>query len=92
MTQDDDPKLEIEFIYSETCPDCPPAKEILEKVIEDFEGVNVEYIKVKNASEKLKEYDITHIPTVIIDGEVAHVETVEEKELRENIERKKEEI
>ncbi|MFP3871354.1 MAG: thioredoxin family protein [Candidatus Natronoplasma sp.] len=89
MTSDEDPKVEIDFIYSDTCPDCPPARQTLERVTKDFENVEVNYLRAKEALEKVDEHDITHIPTIIIDGEVAHVETVNDKELKENIEKSK---
>ncbi len=92
MTSEEDPKVEIDFIYSDTCPDCPPAKETLERVIKDLndDDIIVNYLRAKDAAKKVEKYDITHIPTVIIDGEVAHVETVSDKELKENIQKKKE--
>ncbi|MEF8873481.1 MAG: thioredoxin family protein [Candidatus Thermoplasmatota archaeon] len=90
MTSEENPRVEIDFIYSDTCPDCPPAREALERVIDDFnDDVNVNYLRAKDVPEKVDEHDITHIPTVIIDGEVAHVETVDEKELEEKIQKRK---
>lgn len=81
-------KVNIDFIYSDTCPDCPPARKTLERVVEDFDDVTVNYQRARDVPEKVDEHDITHIPTVIIDGEVSHVETVNDKELKETLEDK----
>ncbi len=81
--------VNIDFIYSDTCPDCPPAKKTVERVVKEFEDVEVNYLRAKDVPEKLDEYDITHIPTIIIDGEVSHVEVVNDKELKEKIQEKK---
>ena len=76
----------IEFIYSKTCPDCPPAKEIVERVKDDYEDLSVEYILAKNSPEIVDKYDITHVPTIVIDGDVVFVEELDEEELKEKIE------
>ncbi len=78
-------QINIEFIYSDTCPDCPPAKKIVENVTEDMENVKVDYKRAKNSPEMIKEHEITHVPTIIIDGEVAFIETLTEKDLEEKL-------
>lgn len=82
MTKD---QINIDFIYSDTCPDCPPAKRIVENVTEDKENVNVNYKRAKDSPKIIKKYDITHVPTIIIDGEVAFIETLTEKDLEEKL-------
>jgi len=86
--ESDEEKVTIDFIYSDTCPDCPPARKTVERVVEDFDDVVVNYYRAKDVPEKVDEYDITHIPTVIIDGEVSYVETVNDKEFKEQLETK----
>ncbi len=81
-------KVSIEFIYSDTCPDCPPARKTVERVTEDMEEVEVNYHRPKNVPKMVDEYDITHVPTIIIDEEVSFEENVNDKELKEKIEDK----
>lgn len=82
MTKD---QINIEFIYSDTCPDCPPAKRIVENVTEDMENVKVEYLRAKDSPKIIKDHEITHVPTIIIDGEVAFIETLTEKDLEQKL-------
>lgn len=86
MNKEKNNGVDIEFIYSDTCPDYPPAKEIVERVVEDYEGVNVNYLQVKDNAEKIKKYDITHVPTIVINGEVEFVETLTVEKLKDRIE------
>ncbi len=86
MSTEKKPKVSIDFIYSDTCPDCPPARKAVERVTKDMPSVEVNYHRPKDVPEMVAEYDVTHVPTIIIDGEVAFVESVNDKELKERIE------
>ncbi|MBS3817272.1 MAG: thioredoxin family protein [Candidatus Thermoplasmatota archaeon] len=88
MCTKEEKEVKIDFIYSDTCPDCPPARKTVERITEDFDGVEINYFRAKDVPEKVKEYDITHVPTIIIDDEISHVETVNDKELKEELEKK----
>ncbi len=76
----------IDVIYSDTCPDCPPVKEAIENVLQDFEGIEVEYREARDSSNLISKHDITHVPTVIINDEVEFVETLTEDKLRHRLE------
>lgn len=82
MTED---QINIDFIYSDTCPDYPPAKRIVENVTEDMENVNIDYKRAKDSPKIIKEHEITHVPTIIIDGEVAFIESLTEKDLEQKL-------
>ncbi len=86
MSEENEQMVSIDFIYSDTCPDCPPARKAVERVTEDIDGVKVNYHRPKDVPEMVAEYDITHVPTIIINGEVSFVEKVNDKELKEIIE------
>ncbi len=86
MSEEKEPIVSIDFIYSETCPDCPPAKKAVERVTEDMDDVEVTYHRPRDVPEMVAEYEITHVPTIIINGEVSFVEKVNDKELKEIIE------
>ncbi len=88
MSEEKEPMVSIDFIYSDTCPDCPPARKAVERVTKDMEGVEVNYHRPKDVPEMVDEYDITHVPTIIINDEVSFVEQVNDKELKEIIEEK----
>ncbi|MBS3781060.1 MAG: thioredoxin family protein [Candidatus Thermoplasmatota archaeon] len=88
MSAEEKPQVSIDFIYSDTCPDCPPARKTVERVTEDMEDVEVNYHKPKDVPDMVTEYGITHVPTIIIDDEVSFVEQVNDKELKDRIEEK----
>lgn len=88
MSTEEKANVSIEFIYSDTCPDCPPARKAVERVTEDMTSVEVNYHRPKDVPEMVDEYDVTHVPTIIIDEEVAFVENVNDKDLKEKIEEK----
>ncbi len=88
MSEEKEAKVSIDFIYSDTCPDCPPAKKTVERVTEDMDDVEVNYHRPKDVPEMVAEYGITHVPTIIINDEVSFVEQVNDKELKEIIEAK----
>jgi len=85
MTEKDE-KIEMEFIYSETCPDCPPAKELVKRVKEDYDDLEIDFIKAKDRADIINKYDITHIPTIVINEEVEFVEILTEEKLRARLE------
>lgn len=84
MSKED--KITIDFIYTDTCPDCPPAKKTVKRVTEDRDDIEVKYHLPKDVPEMVDEYDITHVPTIIINEEVAFVEKVNDEELEEYLE------
>jgi len=77
--------MKVELFYSPTCPDCPPAKRILRKVLSDYP--EVEYAE-RNVKELTHDLGITHVPTVFFDGEIVFVEHFSEEEARAEIERR----
>lgn len=88
MTSEEEKEaMKLEFIFTDTCPDSPPAKEVVERVMEDYEDLlEVEFLRAKDNPDLVNKYDITHIPTIVIDGEVEFVESVTETKLRTKIE------
>ncbi|MFO7793320.1 MAG: thioredoxin family protein [Thermoplasmata archaeon] len=85
MTEKDG-KIEMEFIYSETCPDSSQAKELVERVKDDYGDLDVNFIKAKDRADIINKYEVTHIPTIVINGEVEFVETLTEEKLRARLE------
>lgn len=86
MTEEKDENIEMEFIYSDTCPDCIQAKELVDRVKEDYSDLEVVYIQAKDRADMINKYEVTHIPTIVINGEVEFVETLTEEKLRARLE------
>ncbi len=84
--EDENEKILVEVVFSDTCADFPPVKKTVDRVVPDYDKVEVEYLLVKDNPGKISKYDITHVPTVIIDGEVVFVETLTEAKLRGKLE------
>jgi len=80
--------MKIELFYTDTCPDCPPARAVVKKVLRNYPQVVLEEINAKEQKERAKLYGLTHVPTIIMDGEVVFIEKVEEEALRKEIERR----
>ncbi len=83
--------INIEFIYTDTCPDCPPARRVLERVADEYDDIDVEYLLAEENPDKLHEHDVTHVPTIVVDGEVSFVESLTESKLKDKIDEKRKE-
>lgn len=81
-------QIKIELFYMPTCPDCLPAIQIVKEVIKDYNGIEYKEINAKENMKLVEDLGITHVPTIFINGEMIFVEKVEEKKLREEIERR----
>lgn len=77
--------IDMEFIYSEGCPDCTTAKKIVENVKHDFDNLRISYFEVQEHPEKIDEYEITHVPTIVIDKKIEFIETLTEKKLKNRL-------
>lgn len=74
--------VKLEVYTSKTCPHCPKAKEAAEKVKEKL-GDQLDYqpLDVDENMDKVREYQIMSVPTIVIDGEVAFIGAPRTKEL-----------
>ncbi|MFO7992096.1 MAG: thioredoxin family protein [Thermoplasmata archaeon] len=82
----DEDLIHIEFIYSDTCPDCPPAKEIVESVINSYDCLKVDYMNIKDDPDLIKKYELAYTPTIVINGKKEFVEHLTEGELIHRLE------
>lgn len=80
--------MRVELFYSPTCPDCPPVKKIFRKLLSEYPEVEYFEINVKENRKRAEELGLTHVPTIVIDGEIVFVEHVTEMEARAEIEKR----
>ena len=75
--------VKVELFIAPTCPHCPKAKEMVEKVLShvDAAKINFEIVNVKTPEglERSKAYKFTTIPTLVVDGDVMSPEFEEWK-------------
>ncbi|MDD6534124.1 MAG: thioredoxin family protein [Methanosphaera sp.] len=81
--------VKLEVYTSQTCPFCPRAVAAAEKVVEKFgDQVEYEHLDVAENMDKVQQYEIMSVPTVIIDGEVAFVGAPTARNLAEKVKEK----
>ncbi|MCX8173575.1 MAG: thioredoxin family protein [Thermoplasmata archaeon] len=80
--------MKVELFYSPTCPDCPPAKRIFRKLLAAHPEVEYAEINVKENRKRAEEIGLTHVPTILFDGEIVFVEHVTEEEALREIEKR----
>ena len=57
----------IEVFYSETCPNCPPQKELVKNYEED-EEVSIRLTDVAKNKERASNHGVRAVPTTVVDG------------------------
>ncbi|MBU5557575.1 MAG: thioredoxin family protein [Candidatus Aenigmatarchaeota archaeon] len=66
------PPIKVEIMTSETCPFCPPAKEVVKKVCKKF-GKRVKLVETsidtKEGAARAEALGITMVPTILIENE-----------------------
>jgi protein-disulfide isomerase len=60
-------QVTIEVFYSETCPNCPPQKDLAENY-RDEEGVNVRLTDVAKNQGRAENHGVRAVPTTVVDG------------------------
>ncbi|WEL23464.1 thioredoxin family protein [Candidatus Nanohalovita haloferacivicina] len=60
-------RVTVEVFYSQTCPNCPPQKELAKK-FEDEENVRVRMTDVARKNGRAKNHGVRAVPTTVVDG------------------------
>lgn len=60
-------QVTVEVFYSQTCPSCPPQKELAKK-FEDEENVKVRMTDVARKNGRAKNHGVRAVPTTIVDS------------------------
>lgn len=62
-----DHEATVEVFYSETCPKCPPQKDLAEG-FREREDVKVRMTDVSRNNERAKNHGVRAVPTTVVDG------------------------
>ena len=81
--------VKLEVLTSQSCPYCPMAVDAAEKAVAELgDQINYEHLDVNANMEKVREYGIMSVPTVVIDGNVEFVGAPDADELISKIKSK----
>ena len=74
--------VKVEVFTSKTCPHCPSAVAVAQKVKDQLgDELDFQHLDVDENIDKVREYMIMSIPTVVIDGKVAFIGAPSEEQL-----------
>lgn len=76
----------IEILTSHGCSSCAKAKEVIDRVVKDYTGVEVVEINFVQHPEVLDKYPIMASPGIVVDGELKMTGAPKEKQVRAWIE------
>lgn len=57
----------VEVFYSQTCPNCPPQKDLVNE-FKDEKDVDVKMTDVAQNNGRVKEHGVRAVPTTVVDG------------------------
>ena len=78
--------IEIEIFVVDECPFCPRAKEVVEKVVSEFEDVTIKEVNVeKEGKQEAENLGVLTTPTVIVSKDIRFTGVPREELLREAI-------
>jgi small redox-active disulfide protein 1 len=81
--------VKLEVFTSQTCPHCPGALAVAQKVKEEFgDELEYEHLDVAENMDKVGEYGIMSVPTLVIDGKVEFIGAPTEEELTRKIKKR----
>ena len=73
--------VKVELFISQTCPYCPMARELLNKVMKNRKDIELIVYDIMDDRTKALEYGIMAIPAIAINDKIKFVGVPEEKEL-----------
>lgn len=78
--------VKLEVFTSHSCPHCPGAVAVAEEVMKNFgDEVDYEHLNVEENMEKVREYQIMSVPTLVINGKTAFIGAPTEEELTKKL-------
>lgn len=81
--------VKVEVFTSKTCPHCPGAIAVAQKVKEQFgDEMDFEHLDVDENMEKVREYGLMSVPTVVVDGKVEFIGAPTEEELTQKVKKR----
>ncbi len=81
--------IKVEVFTQQNCPYCPKAIHAAEVAKEEL-GDQIEYVNldVSENMDKVNEYNLMSVPSIVIDGEVAFTNPPEPKDLVKKLKKK----
>lgn len=60
----------IELFSSVGCQDCDAVKELLDRIINQYTGIDLEIVDIAEDASRAEEYGIISVPSIVINGEL----------------------
>ena len=74
--------VKLEVFTSKTCPHCPSAIAVAQKAKEEYgDELDFQQLDVDENIDKVREYQLMSVPTLVIDGKVEFIGAPTEEEL-----------
>lgn len=81
--------VKVEVFTSQGCPHCPGALAVVQKVKDELgDEIEFEHMDVNENMDKVREYGLMSVPTVVIDGKVEFIGAPTEEELKRKIKKR----
>jgi len=81
--------IKLEVFTSKTCPHCPSAVTVAQKVKEQLgDELDFQHLDVDENIDKVRQYQLMSIPTIVIDGKIAFIGAPSEEELLQSIKKR----
>ncbi len=78
--------VKLEVFTSHSCPHCPKAIAVAEEVVPEFgDSVEYEHYSVEENMDKVQEYQIMSVPTLVINGKTAFIGAPTNEELTKKL-------
>lgn len=78
----------IELFSSSGCQDCDAVKKLLDQMLKQYAGVELEVVDIAEEASRAEEYGIISVPSIVINGEVHFTgEVPDPKKLEETIQK-----
>jgi glutaredoxin len=62
----------IELFSSAGCQDCDAVKKLLDNIISQYIGIDLEIVDIGEDSDRAEEYGIISVPSIVINGELKY--------------------
>ncbi|MBE6487580.1 MAG: thioredoxin [Methanosphaera stadtmanae] len=81
--------IKLEVFTSKTCPHCPSAVTVAQKVKEQLgDELDFQHLDVDENIDKVRQYQLMSVPTIVIDGKIAFIGAPSEEELLQSIKKR----
>ena len=79
-------RVKLEVFTSQSCPYCPMAVEVAEQMVKEFgDDLDYQHLDVNENMEKVREYEIMSVPTVVLEGKTVSIGAPDPEQLSRQI-------